>query len=301
MLNITHKLNSTRTDNEILKSPRDSFHSNLPAVISNDTAHHVPLASISPGVGAYRAVIPNALPALSSNKNKYKVMNITVGRPSFWTLDKNYPWPHSLSTYGDWGNDDVLTTAFSQFHLLYSNPMAQSPNCSRAFEIFLQFCVKTYNATTDNTQGKATLLDKVNRGGFPPSGGHIDASYSLATIESPQMSFNITSTDALSYLEDIVLELSGSSVISGNTTRDDWNQSIPLGKEYATIDGTLDRMQGSPSMLAKQVFSKLYSGVWVSNSSADESKYETSEQYIDEATEGNIQKLFGNVASAMTS
>lgn len=54
-------------------------------------------------------------------------------------------------------------------------------------------------------------------------------------------------------------------------------------------------------MLAKQVFSKLYSGVWVSNSSADESKYETSEQYIDEATKGNIQKLFGNVASAMTS
>lgn len=85
-------------------------------------------------------------------------MNITVGRPSFWTLDKNYPWPHSLSTYGNWGNDDVLTTAFSQFHLLYSNPMAQSPNCSRAFEIFLQFCVKTYNATTDNTQGKATLV-----------------------------------------------------------------------------------------------------------------------------------------------
>ncbi|CAH0023487.1 unnamed protein product [Clonostachys rhizophaga] len=82
---------------------------------------------------------------------------------------------------------------------------------------------------------------------------------------------------------------------------DDWNQTIPQGKEYATTDGILDRMQGSPSMLAKQVFSKLYGGVWVSNSSADERKFETSEEHIDEVTERNTQKLFGNVASAMTS
>ncbi|CAG9986482.1 unnamed protein product [Clonostachys byssicola] len=316
ILNITHKLNSTRTDFIRPTFPASLPYALLPDPINkvrNGTDALISERSESPDAGSYRAVIPKsgtidpfALPAmLSSNRKNYKVMNITVDRGDFSNWHKDHKQPYWLSTYGNWGNDDVLSAALSQFHLLYSNPMAQSPNCSRAFEIFLHFCVKTYNVTTENSRGKATMvssttkLAKVNYGGYTSDGR--SASYSLAAEEGPHTLFNITSVPALRYLEGMILEISGSSVISGNTTVDDRHGSIPAGKEYATTDGTLDTEQGSPSMLAKQLFSKLYGDTWVSNSSADESKYETSEEYIDKATERNIHKLFGNVASAMTS